>query len=675
MSSQGITGVVPEPPAVEQPPPIHYVYVNDALKETTSLQDGTHMIRGLTPDTTYVIYVVTWHGDESIRSNEVTVRTEKSVDADGVLLLKTDAVDFADVEGVTIFDPTMDDEINAILDADFQPDADEPNQKLFDSEYNHQFGEKRRALFFKPGSYPKTSVNLPFYYSVHGLGRNPDDTSILNVRVANGWTSGDEANATQHFWRSVENMRLTDPKGVLYATSQAAPFRRMHVDGGIRLQDGGYASGGYFADCKFEGLVESFGNQQWYTRDSTLNGGWGAQRMWNIVLSGCDGRDVPRTEFGGAQQNLTSVETTPRAREKPYIFLEDDAYHVRVPDPRPQESQGASWNRGETPGRDVPMSDFFVTSPGRCAVDGGAHLNVALAAGKHVLFPPGLYDLKTTLRVTEPGTVVMGIGYATLRATSAMRGDDVCIMDVADVDGVRLCGLMFDLLPGCDIEAMLRIGGGRSRTGLSHALDYTSVQDVFFRVGGAAEGVVRARVALSVVSDDVLLDHTWVWLADHGAGTRWTENECRNGLEVWGDRVTATGLFVEHFKEYNVSWFGNEGETLFYQSEIHYEPPPDWSSEPGTKGWAAYKVHQGVTEHKGTGLGVYAFFNPKLPPFSQTNAIEVPRSEPGILLAHLVTVSYNGGPIDNVVNGKGGATGTNSVHTYDALDREWAAAP
>ena len=42
----------------------------------------------------------------------------------------------------------------------------------------------------------------------------------------------------------------------------------------------------------------------------------------------------------------------------------------------------------------------------------------------------------------------------------------------------------------------------------------TTLSDVYFRVGGPYVG--KADVALQVNSDNVLIDHTWVWRADHG---------------------------------------------------------------------------------------------------------------------------------------------------------------
>lgn len=40
-----------------------------------------------------------------------------------------------------------------------------------------------------------------------------------------------------------------------------------------------------------------------------------------------------------------------------------------------------------------------------------------------------------------------------------------------------------------------------------------------------------------------------------------------------GDRVTAAGLFVGHFQEYNTVWNGDRGTTILYRNELPYDLP------------------------------------------------------------------------------------------------------
>ena len=95
-------------------------------------------------------------------------------------------------------------------------------------------------------------------------------------------------------------------------------------------------------------------------------------------------------------------------------------------------------------------------------------------------------------------------------------------------------------------------------------------------------------------ADHVLVDHTWVWRADHGIEgftegvngdtERWRTNRGRVGVVVNGDDVTATGLFVEHFQQHNLIWNGERGRVVLFQNELPYDPPTqaDWTMPDGT---------------------------------------------------------------------------------------------
>jgi hypothetical protein len=156
----------------------------------------------------------------------------------------------------------------------------------------------------------------------------------------------------------------------------------------------------------------------------------------------------------------------------------------------------------------------------------------------------------------------------------------------------------------------LQVGVAGTNTGVSHATDPTTISDVYFRIGGATLGTCTE--AAEIDSDNVMMDNTWIWRADHGnAGTfGWTANTCKNGLVVNGSNVTALGLAVEHFQGEQVEWNGNGGETIFYQSEMPYDVPSQAAWMNGTvDGYASYNVSPSVTTHKAYGLGVYSYFN------------------------------------------------------------------
>ncbi|NII41502.1 hypothetical protein E9228_002149 [Curtobacterium flaccumfaciens] len=222
----------------------------------------------------------------------------------------SDTPDFG--SNVKVYSPsTPTSTIQADVDAAFNAQLRSPTA---------QFGTQRSAFLFKPGSYGRVWANLGFYTSVAGLGKNPDDVTINGaVNVDSGWNAGDESNATQNFWRSVENLAIVPEGGTdRWAVSQAAPMRRVHVKGNLTMgpsnQDGGqgYSSGGYIADSKVDGTVTSGSQQQWYTRNSTL-GSWQGGN-WNMTFSGVQG--APANDFS---KSYTTLATTPTTREKPYL--------------------------------------------------------------------------------------------------------------------------------------------------------------------------------------------------------------------------------------------------------------------------------------------------------------------------------------------------------------------
>jgi len=522
--------------------------------------------------------------------------------------------------------------------------------------HTNQFGTQRYAVLFKPGSYT-ADVNLGFYTQVAGLGLSPDDVNLNgHVRVEADWLQqGDnpnnKGNATQNFWRSAENLAVTTPAGQIerWAVSQAAPYRRMHLKGApeVQLWNGGdgWASGGLFADTKIDGRVVSGSQQQWFSRNSEF-GSW-AGSVWNMVFLGTNG--APPQHF--PDPSHTTIGQTPKVREKPFLYFDAAGnYNVFVPALR-TNSAGTSWSQGPAAGTSISLADFYVAKPSS-SVD---TINAALAQGKHLLFTPGVYHLSDSIRVTRANTVVLGLGLATLIPDTGKAA-----ISVADVDGVKLAGLLVDAGP-INSPSLIEIGAAGSTA--SHAANPTSLHDVFVRVGGAHIG--KASVSLRVNSNDVIGDHLWLWRGDHGDGVGWNVNTAANGLVVNGNNVTMYGLFVEHYQEYETLWNGNGGRTYFYQNEFPYDVPDQasWSSGGGTQGWAAYKVANTVTTHEAWGVGSYCFFSPNNS-IVASRSFEVPNT-PGVRFHDLVSVSLGGvGTISNVINNTGGTANAATQQRY-----------
>ena len=513
---------------------------------------------------------------------------------------------------------------------------------VYNQQQTNQFGGQRYALLFKPGTY---NVNVPvgYYTQVLGLGQNPNQVTITGGGV-NADAQWDGGNATQNFWRSVENLTDSPSNGtVKWAVSQASPMRRVHVTGNIVLDDnGGWSSGGFLGDSKVDGQVNSGSQQQWLSRNDQW-GSWTGSN-WNMVFVG--DTNAPAQSF--PNKPYTTIGTTPTIAEKPYLYVDSaGAYQVFVPSLR-NNSSGTTWSGGNTAGTSLPISQFYVAKPG----DSAATINTALAAGQNLLFTPGVYHLTSPINVTRADTVVLGLGLATLEADNGTTA-----MTTADVGGIRIGGLLFDA-GTTNSPVLLQVGPTGSSA--DHSADPTVLSDVFARIGGAAVG--KATVSVQANSNNVIGDDLWLWRADHTTGVGWTVNTAANGLVVNGANVTMYGLAAEHYQQYAVLWNGNGGRTYFLQNELPYDPPNQASWMNGsTKGYAAYKVASGVTTHEGWGLGVYCYFNVNSSIVAD-HAIEVPNTS-GVKLHDMVTVSLGGvGTISHIVNTTGGPSNSgNSV--------------
>ncbi|WP_285753501.1 RICIN domain-containing protein [Lentzea sp. NBRC 105346] len=500
---------------------------------------------------------------------------------------------------------------------------------IFRQQETNQFGQQRYAVLFKPGTY-NVDVNVGYYTQVLGLGAKPDDVTINGqVHVEADWFGG---NATQNFWRGAENIAIRPPGGTnTWAVSQAAPMRRTHTYGNMQLDDNGWSSGGFLADSVVSGQVRSGSQQQWLSRNTEW-GSWTGSN-WNMVFVGA--RNAPGTSFPNPP--YTTVAQTPVVREKPFLTIDSAGkYSVAVPSLRSNTS-GVSW---ATANPSIPLDQFFVAKPGTSA----ATINAQLAQGKHLLLTPGIHRISEPIRVTRPDTVVLGLGLATVMPTNGNMA-----LDVSDVDGVKIAGILVDAAP-TNSPLLMQVGAPGSSA--RHVSNPTSLHDVFFRIGGADVG--RATTTLVVNSSDVIGDHMWLWRGDHSNGVGWDLNTADTGLVVNGQNVTMYGLFVEHYQKYQTIWNGNGGRTYFYQNEMPYEVPNQQAWMNGsTRGYAAYKVANSVTSHEAWGLGSYCFFNANRSVVAD-RAFEVPVAS-GVRFHSLVTVSLGGaGTIAHVINNTGG---------------------
>jgi len=552
---------------------------------------------------------------------------------------------------VYVFSPSMpQSQIQATVDS------------IASQQVSNQFGTQRYALLFEPGTYGSKADPLIFqvgyYTEVAGLGASPSDVVINGAVQSSNQCDSGGCTALDNFWRSLSNLTInyTAPNvnpvpcadtTEFWALSQAAPMRRVHVNGNLFLFDycsgPGFSSGGYIADSQFSnGVVVNGSQQQFFTRNSNIDL-W-TNDVWNQVFAGDVG--APAQDFGSGGQT-TTLATSPVTQEEPFLQVDaSGTYSVFVPALQ-NNSAGPSWTNGPTPGSSVAIEKFFVASPSTSVQT----INQQLAQGKNLILTPGVYNVSQPILVNRPNTIVLGMGFATL-----VPQEGTPAMVVANVPGVKLSGMIFDAGP-VNSPVLLQVGQTTGSQG-SSATDPTLVQDVFFRVGGATAG--RVDTSLIVNSSHVILDDIWSWRADHGNGVGWNSNVGNTGLLVNGDDVTALGLFVEHYEQSDVIWNGKNGTDIFFQNEMPYDPPSQaaWMQNATTDGYPAFQITQTAAGFSGYGMGSYSFFNQGVPIFS-TRAFEVDNT-PGVQLHDLLTIFldavHGSGGIEHVVNDVGGSS-------------------
>lgn len=213
---------------------------------------------------------------------------------------------------------------------------------------------------------------------------------------------------------------------------------------------------------------------------------------------------------------FTKIKETPVIREKPYLTLNDKGFEVNIPSIK-KNSIGPDWLNNNSNEKTLTEKEFYIA---KADIDNSESINSALKKGKNLLFTPGMYTLDKSLKVTRKGTVIMGLGMPSL-----MPSNGNAVIEISDVDGVSVCGLLID---AGKISSNILFQVGESGSGKSHEKDPVFLYDIFFRVGGPSEG--SATSCMVINSKDVCVDHVWLWRADHGNGVGWDKNRCANGL-------------------------------------------------------------------------------------------------------------------------------------------------
>jgi hypothetical protein len=235
---------------------------------------------------------------------------------------------------------------------------------------------------------------------------------------------------------------------------------------------------------------------------------------------------------------------------------------------------------------------------------------------------------------------------------------------------VKVSGLIVDAGP-VNSPVLVSVGNpGRGNSGLAAASDPDTIQDVFFRIGGAASTPTSATVSLQDNASSSIIDDVWAWRADHGNDVGWTLNTGDTGLVVNGANVTAYGLAVEHYQKSEVVWNGQGGTDVFFQNELPYDPPSqaDWNLSASHLGYPAFQVGDNVTTFQGNGMGSYVVFINTAATLYDADAFHAPDT-PGVQFHNVFAVWIVGsGGFNSIINGTGAPANSTTPGTVEPVD-------
>jgi hypothetical protein len=350
-----------------------------------------------------------------------------------VLLSTASAAWYDGIDGIKVLSPS-------------NKTAQEVITQIYSTQKTGQFNAERFAILLTNGTYHDLDIPVGYYTHVMGVGVNPADVIVKSVRSEDCGLGG---GATQNFWRAAEGITVTE-SSCTWAVSQACPIRRMIYNGDLWLSEDGpphWSSGGFMSDVVVKGKLHTGTQQQWFFRNTDLQGGVDySDSGWNLVFVGTTG--APAKSSTDKKDQVTTVAKSPKTAEKPYLIQEKGgSWSIAVPKFVSSPTAGATADHGAMIGAKLSISDSTDAADGdvfvaRADKHDAAAINKGIKGKKGLLLTPGIYDCATPIEITEPGFVVLGIGFPTLVATN--RGEAALKVIAQPTAGVRIAGILFE---------------------------------------------------------------------------------------------------------------------------------------------------------------------------------------------------------------------------------------
>ncbi len=542
---------------------------------------------------------------------------------------------------VTIFDPSESvSTINAALSASYTP-------------ANHEF-------FFLPGTYgdasatPATATTsntidaqVPSGSVVAGLGTSPCDVVIngnlgiyndsLAIRPSqlenltiNPIEAGDPADtmtwstSQEATWRRVNLLGNLLEAALPYTTglclNPCAPFPGSGINGSGAVENGFEVANsnitGDVIDTNGQntaGVSGLDGNSDPYIQGSTIGG---AQGFGSDTMFAGDTGGVPATNFGaatasGSAGSNINVTFLPEVRESPFVYYWHGQFYVF--DPRVQfDRRGYDWRLGPFAGTSLPLSDFYLANS---TTDTAATINAALATGEDVLLEPGAYSVSAPLTVPSANEVILGLGEATVTATT--NTPTIVVDDAATgtiLAGFDANGMAFNATTNTGPYAAEQIEIGNTPNATGSLTDPTTLSDVSTISNSTTDELIN--------QNDVLQNQAEIQSNNNSGNgyttTNWpAESSSDYGVIVNGNDVTLEGIWLEHFKMTEATWNGNGGQVIFLENElpltIPYSAagvqPSFWMENSSFDGYPSLAVSPSVTSFTLTGMQSWSRFS------------------------------------------------------------------
>lgn len=479
---------------------------------------------------------------------------------------------------------------------------------------------------------------LSYYTKAIGLGENNTDVKVnrnlcvlaYEQNLETGFANA-EIGALNNFWRGIENLSVTpdwtsqtggyyqgaDVHSMVWATSQAAPMRKMFIDGNLGLNIGlnpntgdmAFASGGFISDTE-AAYMWMFGQQQYALKHNKFeslsneiiwhqDGTFPSSAVWNHIDIN---NDIPHLieEYINAYSIALIKENNILIPSNPYLYVDDKTKELilRAPDVPSTVVEGPR----PVLGTNYSSEDFVFIYGQNVDVE---DINNHIDNGKHIVFAGSIFYLNKTIRVNQENCVILGLGMTTL--VPMFEGT---VLDVS-APGCRLCNLLVQAAPltsdpidGSGVN-LINIEG----TGRKDAPVY--LYDIFVRVGGPklyeTTDTIPVDNMMHIKMDYVYGENIWLWRADHDeetylGGIGQDTCICDHGLTVESDHVHFSGLAVEHTLKEQVIWNGDDGSVYMYQSEYPYDVDGEWN-------YSNFIIGEDVTSFHGVGMGMYFYFS------------------------------------------------------------------